>query len=170
MTHDLEAIQKGLIYNDNRCKKAFPMKLYYNPPTKLLLYSYSRLALIICIGLTLNACQVIHQQNKQSLALYLNQYVGQDINQLKQNFNLDAFDIQLKPNPIITPERAIFSFDRMLSLPIPAGNMVMDSRGVMIPVQIASADNNYKTKQPCNLIFVLKNNSVQSVSMKGKAC
>ena len=135
-----------------------------------MLFSYSRLVLITFIGLTLSACQTTYQQNKQSLTLHLNQYIGQNSDQLEQNFNLDNLDIQLNPNPIITPERVIFSFDRLMSLPIPAGNMVMDSRGVMIPVQIASVDNNYKTKQPCNIIFVLKNNMVQSVSMKGKAC
>ena len=146
------------------------MKLYRTIPSKSFWYSYSRLALITCIGLTLSACQTTHQQNKQAIAPYLNQYIGQGTDQLEQKFNLDTFNIQLNPNPIITSDRAIFSFDRLLSLPIPAGNMVMDSRGVMIPVKIASVDNNYKTKQPCNIIFVLKNHKVQSVSMKGKAC
>ncbi len=146
------------------------MKLYRTIPSKSFWYSYSRLALITCIGLTLSACQTTHQQNKQAIAPYLNQYIGQGAEQLEQNFNLDTFNIQLNPNPIITSDRAIFSFDRIMSLPIPAGNMVMDSRGVIIPVKIASVDNNYKTKQPCNIIFVLKNHMVQSVSMKGKAC
>lgn len=146
------------------------MKLGHKTSTKSLLYNYSRLAFIICIGLILSACQTTHQQNKQALALHLNQYLGQRADQLKQNFNLDAFNIQLNPNPIITPNHVIFSFDRMLSAPIPAGNVVKDHRGVMIPVQIASADNNYQTKQACNIIFVLKNNMVKSVSMKGKAC
>lgn len=151
-------------------KKEFQVKLNHKTSTKSFLYHYSRLALVICIGLTFSACQTTHQQNKQALALHLNQYIGQRTDQLEQNFNLDAFNIQLNPNPIITPNHAFFSFDRMLSLPIPAGNVIKDSRGVMIPVQIASAENNYKTKQPCNIIFVLKNNMVQSVSMKGKAC
>ena len=145
------------------------MKLYSTTPSKSFWYNYSRLA-IISIGLTLSACQTTHQQNKQAIAPYLNQYIGQRTDQLEQNFNLDAFNLQLNPNPIITSDRAIFSFDRIMSVPIPAGNMVMDSRGVIIPVKIASVDNNYKTKQPCNIIFVLKNHRVQSVSMKGKAC
>ena len=145
------------------------MKLYRTIPSKSFWYNYSRLA-IISIGLTLSACQTTHQQNKQAIAPYLNQYIGQRTDQLEQNFNLDAFNLQLNPNPIITSDRAIFSFDRIMSLPIPAGNMVMDSRGVIIPVKIASVDNNYKTKQPCNIIFVLKNHRVQSVSTKGKAC
>ncbi len=145
------------------------MKLYSTTPSKSFWYNYSRLA-IISIGLTLSACQTTHQQNKQAIAPYLNQYIGQRTDQLEQNFNLDAFNLQLNPNPIITSDRAIFSFDRIMSLPIPAGNMVMDSRGVIIPVKIASVDNNYKTKQPCNIIFVLKNHRVQSVSMTGKAC
>ena len=145
------------------------MKLYRTIPSKSFWYNYSRLA-IISIGLTLSACQTTHQQNKQAIAPYLNQYIGQRTDQLEQNFNLDAFNLQLNPNPIITSDRAIFSFDRIMSLPIPAGNMVMDSRGVIIPVKIASVDNNYKTKQPCNIIFVLKNHRVQSVSMTGKAC
>ena len=145
------------------------MKLYSTTPSKSFWYNYSRLA-IISIGLTLSACQTTHQQNKQAIAPYLNQYIGQRTDQLEQNFNLDAFNLQLNPNPIITSDRAIFSFDRIMSLPIPAGNMVMDSRGVIIPVKIASVDNNYKTKQPCNIIFVLKNHKVQSVSMTGKAC
>lgn len=151
-------------------KKVFQMKLYRTTASKSFWYSYSRLALVTCIGLTLSACQTTHQQNKQALTLHLNQYIGLKADQLEQNFNLDAFDIKLNPNLIITPERAIFSFDRMLSLPTPAGNMIMDSRGVMIPVQIASIDNTYKTKQPCNIIFALKNHIVQSVSMEGKAC
>ena len=145
------------------------MKLYSTTPSKSFWYNYSRLA-IISIGLKLSACQTTHQQNKQAIAPYLNQYIGQRTDQLEQNFNLDAFNLQLNPNPIITSDRAIFSFDRIMSLPIPAGNMVMDSRGVIIPVKIASVDNNYKTKQPCNIIFVLKNHRVQSVSMTGKAC
>ena len=145
------------------------MKLYSTTPSKSFWYNYSRLA-IISIGLTLSACQTTHQQNKQAIAPYLNQYIGQRTDQLEQNFNLDAFNLQLNPNPIITSDRAIFSFDRIMSVPIPAGNMVMDSRGVIIPVKIASVDNNYKTKQPCNIIFVLKNHRVQSVSMTGKAC
>lgn len=146
------------------------MKLYQTTSLKPFLYSYIRLALITCIGIALSACQITHQQNKHALALHLNQYIGQTTDQLEQTFNLDAFNIQLNPNPIFTPERAIFSFDRMLSLAIPAGKMMMDQHGVMIPVQIASTDNNYSSKQPCNIIFVLKDNVVQSVSMKGKAC
>ncbi|AMW77783.1 hypothetical protein AMD27_02020 [Acinetobacter sp. TGL-Y2] len=151
-------------------KKAFQMNLERRKTTTSFFYRYIRLALIPCIGLTFSACQTTHQQNKQALALYLNQYVGEQINQLEQSFNLDSFNIKLNPNPIITSERAIYSFDRILSIPIPAGNMIKDSHGVMIPVQISSVDNNYKTKQPCNIIFVLKNHIVQSVSIKGKAC
>ena len=137
---------------------------------KSLRFRFSQWLIFVFMSLTLIACQTSQQQNKQSLTHYLNQYVGQDASQLTQHFNLDTFNIQLNPNPIITPERAMFSFDRMLSLPIPAGNMVMDSRGVMIPVQIASADNNFKTKQSCHVIFVLKDNKIQSVSMQGRAC
>lgn len=151
-------------------KKAFQVNLERRKTTTSFFYRYIRLALIPCIGLTFSACQTTHQQNKQSLALYLNQYVGQEAYQLKQKINLDAFNIQLNPNPIITSDRAMFSFDRILSMPIPAGNVMKDSRGVMIPVQISSVGNNYKMKQACNIIFVLKNHLVQSVSMKGKAC
>ena len=69
------------------------MKLYRTIPSKSFWYSYSRLALITCIGLTLSACQTTHQQNKQAIAPYLNQYIGQGAEQLEQNFNLDTFNI-----------------------------------------------------------------------------
>lgn len=146
------------------------MTLSFRTPATSFFYACSRWALFSGIVLTLSACQTTHQQNQQSLALYLNQYVGQEAYQLKQKINLDAFNIQLNPNPIMTPDRAMFSFNRILSMPIPAGNVMKDSRGVMIPVQISSVGNNYKMKQACNIIFVLKNHLVQSVSMKGKAC
>ena len=145
------------------------MKLYSTTPSKSFWYNYSRLA-IISIGLTLSACQTTHQQNKQAIAPYLNQYIGQRTDQLEQKFNLDTFNIQPKPNSITTSDRAIFSFDRLLSIPIPAGNMVMESRRVIIPEKIASVDKNNKTNQPCNIIFVLKTHMVKSVTIKGKAC
>ena len=170
MTHRSEATQKGLIYNDNLFKLVFAMTLSFRTPATSFFYACSRWALSSGIVLTLSACQTTHQPNQQSLALYLNQYVGQEADQLKQKINLDAFNIQLNPNPIMTPERAIYSFDRILSMPIPAGNVVKDSRGVLIPVQISSVGNNYEMKQTCNIIFVLKNHLVQSVSMQGQAC
>lgn len=131
---------------------------------------FNLLLILSMIGILLTACQTTTQKTRIELYKQLNQYVGKDSQQLQQSLNLDQMGLKINPNPIITSERAIFSFDRIGTTAIPSTITTRDSNGVIIPVQIASVSNSYNYTVSCNIIFTLQNNIVQSVLLQGKAC
>lgn len=134
------------------------------------LLRFNLLLILSMSSILLTACQTTTQKTRSELYQQLNQYIGKDFQQLQQNFNLDQMGLKINPNPIITSERAIFSFDRIGTTAIPSTITTRDSNGVIIPVQIASVSNSYNYTVSCNIIFALQKNIVQSVLLQGKAC
>lgn len=134
------------------------------------LLRFNLLLILSMSSILLTACQTTTQKTRSELYQQVNQYIGKDFQQLQQNFNLDQMGLKINPNPIITSERAIFSFDRIGTTAIPSTITTRDSNGVIIPVQIASVSNSYNYTVSCNIIFALQNNIVQSVLLQGKAC
>lgn len=134
------------------------------------LLRFNLLLILSMSSILLTACQTTTQKTRSELYQQLNQYIGKDFQQLQQNFNLDQMGLKINPNPIITSERAIFSFDRIGTTAIPSTIITRDSNGVIIPVQIASVSNSYNYTVSCNIIFALQKNIVQSVLLQGKAC
>ncbi|WP_180028643.1 hypothetical protein [Acinetobacter sp. YH16032] len=70
---------------------------------------------------------------------YVSQFVGQDIQHMRETTDLNSFNIKLKSNLVIQAERAIFTFERIVNTSIPMGNSMRDENDFMIPVRAASA-------------------------------
>lgn len=70
---------------------------------------------------------------------YVSQFVGQDIQHIRETIDLNSFNINLKSNLVIQAERAIFTFERIVNTSIPMGNSMRDENYFVIPVRAASA-------------------------------
>lgn len=70
---------------------------------------------------------------------YVSQFVGQDIQHIRETTDLNSFNINLKSNLVIQAERAIFTFERIVNTSIPMGNSMRDENDFVIPVRTASA-------------------------------
>ncbi|WP_143047400.1 MULTISPECIES: hypothetical protein [unclassified Acinetobacter] len=87
---------------------------------------------------------------------YVSQFVGQDIQHIRETTELNSFNIKLKPNLEIRDDRSIFTFERIVNTSIPMGNSMRDENSFMIPVWTASASQSYGNVMTCSSVFSLK--------------
>lgn len=130
-----------------------------------------KIPLILFISVfSFSACQTTNEKSNIALKEQLNHFIGKDVAYIEEHLNLDQIGIKLNPNPIISSQQAIYTFNRKVSIPIPSGHATLDSRGVMIPTQISSVSDRYSNTLTCNIIFNLEHQIAQSVLLQGRAC
>ncbi|WP_179998720.1 hypothetical protein [Acinetobacter sp. YH12239] len=100
---------------------------------------------------------------------YVSQFVGQDIQHMRETINLNSFNIKLKPNPVIRDEREIFTFERIVNTAIPMGNSMRDANGFMIPVQKTSVSQYYDNLMTCSSVLSLKKIRFQKLGNKKRS-
>lgn len=87
---------------------------------------------------------------------YVSQFVGQDIQHMRETTDLNSFNINLKSDLVIQTERAILTFERIVNASSPMGNSMRDENGFMIPVQTTSVNQYYDNLMTCSSVFSLK--------------
>lgn len=93
---------------------------------------------------------------QKNMNTYVSQFVGQDIQHIRETTDLNSFNIHLKSNLVIRDEREIFTFERIVNTAIPMGNSMRDENGFMIPVQTTSVNQYYDNLMTCSSVFSLK--------------
>ncbi|MFW2000814.1 hypothetical protein [Acinetobacter ursingii] len=120
--------------------------------------------LCICFSL-FSACTTTGWKSKD-LNAYLQQFVGQSTQQVQQTINLKSMGYQTTQKPILTSDQLTYTVIRSLNIPTPTARSF---DGMTIQTG-ASGANSYNLNIKCDIVFLLKNNVVQSYQYQGRAC
>ena len=119
------------------------------------------------LGLT--ACTTIPNTEK-TLNPYLNEFIGKDVQHLKQNIDFRKFDFKSSNRAYSESDQQLtYQILRTLRVPVPMTSIQAgpDRPG---PTTNFSASNSYDVDVSCNIRFNVKDNKVVDWTYSGKAC
>ena len=123
------------------------------------------------LGLT--ACATVPDAEK-TLSPYLNEFIGKDVQYVKQHINLQQLDFKSSNRPYSeTDQQLTYRILRPINIPVPiptATGLSGGSRPFAASSFNHSTANSYKMDLNCDIHFNLKDNKVVNWTYKGKAC
>lgn len=125
----------------------------------------------LCI-LGLMACAT-RPDTEKTLMPYLNEFIGKDIQHVKQHMDLQQFNFNSTNQPYLeSNQRLIYRILRpvRISAPIPITTAAIGS-GMQPSTKVShSLPNSYNVDFNCDIQFNLKDNNVVDWKYTGKAC
>ncbi|MCU4414374.1 hypothetical protein KTH71_10060 [Acinetobacter sp. WU_MDCI_Axc73] len=124
--------------------------------------------ILVLLGISfslLSACTTTGWKSN-NLNEYLQQFVGQTSQQVQQTINLKSLGYQTAQKPTLQSDQLTYTVIRSLNIPTPTARSF---DGMTIQTG-ASGANSYNLNIQCNIVFLLKNNIVQSYQYQGRAC
>ncbi|WP_165443241.1 hypothetical protein [Acinetobacter ihumii] len=124
---------------------------------------------VLCFVFLLQACTT-PSQHKVSLSEYLQQFIGQSVQDIEQNINLKSLGYQTLERPRLLNNQLSYTILRPMNIPTPMVTNV-DIGGTAVPLQLGnSSANSYDVNFNCKIIFNLNNQIAESIHYEGKAC
>lgn len=135
------------------------------------MYFIGKIIIVSCIASSLIACTSM-RQNKQLRNQYLNSFIGQSIEAIQQNFNIEAMNIHSTMQKKLSNQQFIIKYEREIHTPIPTPMTVttFGNSRAFTSTQLGSLANAERTMAPCYIIYDLENNIAKSYHLKGRAC
>ena len=124
---------------------------------------------VLCFALLLQACAT-SSQPKVNLSEYLQQFIGQSAQNIRQNIDLKSLGYQTLDQPSLLNNQLSYTILRPINIPTPMVSNV-DIGGTAVPLQLSNRSaNSYDVNFNCKIIFNLKNQIAESIQYEGKAC